>query len=136
MTDFNTITFEQVDMLHSMQIEEFGGLQGGFPDTQERVESCFAQIEPIFGCDRYSIIEEKASALLYFLAKNHCYQDGNKRIAFSCCDVFLTINGKELTLSEEDATELTLNVAKSDKKGEEVEIYIKEIAKVIKENCI
>lgn len=136
MTNFITLSFEQVNMLHSMQIEEFGGLQGDFPDTQEKVESCLAQIEEVFGYDRYASIEEKASALLYFLTKNHCYQDGNKRIAFTCCDVFLTINGKELTLSEEEATKLTLDVAKSNKKGEEIESYIKGIATIIKENCI
>ncbi len=119
-----------------MQIEEFGGLPGGFPDTKERVESSLAQIEEVFGYDRYSSIEEKASALLYFFAKNHCYRDGNKRIAFTCCDVFLSINGKELTLSEKEATKLTLDVAKSNKKGEEIESYIKGIATILKENCI
>ena len=66
---FNTLNFEQVNMLHIDSLEEFGGLPGGFPDTQERVESSLAQIEEVFGYDRYSTIEEKASALLYFFVK-------------------------------------------------------------------
>ena len=134
---FNTLNFEQVNMLHSNSIEEFGGLPGRLPDTQERVESSLAQIEKVFGYDRYSSIEEKASALLYFFAKNHCYRDGNKRIAFSICDIFLFLNGKDLTLPEDEAIKLVLEVAESDKRGQEIESYIKEdIAIKIKKNCI
>lgn len=131
-----TLTFEQVDMLHASSIDEFGGLKGSFNDTQERVESCLAQIDVVFGYERYKTIEEKAGALLYFLAKNHCYVDGNKRVAFACCDVFLLINGKELTLSEDDATTLVNNVASSNVSGQAIDEYIKVIANTIKENCI
>ncbi len=86
--EYKTLNFEQVDMLHNLSIEEFGGLKGSFPDTKERVQSTLAQIEEFFGYERYKTIEEKASALLYFFTKNHCYNDGNKRLAFSCCDIF------------------------------------------------
>lgn len=133
---YQTLNFEQVDMVHKLNIEDFGGLKGSFPDTKDRVKSVLAQIEEFFGYERYKTIEEKASALLYFFTKSHCYIDGNKRLAFSCCDIFLTINGKELTLSEEEAIILVLEIAQSNKRGEEIEEYIRQISNRLKENCI
>lgn len=49
----------------------------------------------------------------YGLAKNHCFVDGNKRIALIAVYTFLAINGIELTASEVDAAEFFLNLAAS-----------------------
>ena len=31
--------------------------------------------------------------LLFFIAKDHCFVDGNKRTAFNVCEIFLASNG-------------------------------------------
>jgi death on curing protein len=37
------------------------------------------------------------------LRRNHCFPDGNKRIALAIIDVFMQLNGFELIAREEDA---------------------------------
>lgn len=45
------------------------------------------------GKDVYPSLEEKAAHLLYFLVKNHCFMDGNKRIAAALFLWFMEKNG-------------------------------------------
>lgn len=40
----------------------------------------------------YNSLEEEAAALMESLGNNHCFFDGNKRIAFTAADVFLRRN--------------------------------------------
>jgi death on curing protein len=49
----------------------------------------------------------------YGLVKNHCFIDGNKRIALIATYTFLSINGIELTASEVDAASFFVELAAS-----------------------
>jgi death-on-curing protein len=64
-----------------------------------------------FGEDAYPTIELKAAALLHSLARNHPLVDGNKRLSWLAVVVFLDLNGCEVTLSDEAAFQLVMNVA-------------------------
>lgn len=83
------------------QVRDYGLLQAALvrPQTQ------------LFGDDAYPELHLKAAALLHSLVKNHCLVDGNKRLGFACAAVFLAVNGKPLTLSQDDAYRLTMAVA-------------------------
>jgi death on curing protein len=52
-----------------------------------------------------------AASYGYGLIKNHCFLDGNKRIALIAIYTFLSINGIELTASEVDAASFFLELA-------------------------
>jgi death on curing protein len=54
-----------------------------------------------------------ASSYAYGLAKNHCFIDGNKRIAFTIASLFLLINNFELIASESDSIKTFLDLAAS-----------------------
>jgi death on curing protein len=60
-----------------------------------------------------------AAAYGYGLIKNHCFVDGNKRIALIVVYTFLSINGIELTASEVDAASFFLELAASQSSQEE-----------------
>lgn len=65
-----------------------------------------------FGDDwLHPTIHEQAAAYLFHLAKNHPFIDGNKRTAFAVMITFLELNGYQLSLSEEAAFQLVLQVA-------------------------
>ena len=53
--------------------------------TQRSLEGIFGNVfQSVFGEDAYPTVEEKAAHLLYFVVKNHPFNDGNKRCgAFS-----------------------------------------------------
>ncbi|MDQ1538035.1 MAG: death on curing protein [Actinomycetota bacterium] len=65
----------------------------------------------VFGKDAYATLEEKAGALLHSLARNHALIDGNKRLSLAATIAFLGINGRRLTLSNDQAYELVIEVA-------------------------
>ncbi|MPY79526.1 MAG: type II toxin-antitoxin system death-on-curing family toxin [Actinophytocola sp.] len=65
----------------------------------------------IFGKDAYPAVVEKAAALLHSLARNHGLIDGNKRLALSATFTFLGINGRMLTLTNDEAYDLVMAVA-------------------------
>jgi death on curing protein len=64
-----------------------------------------------FGADAYPTLDEKAAALLHSLTRNHALIDGNKRLALSGLIAFYGINGRRLTLTNDEAYELVMTVA-------------------------
>ncbi len=64
-----------------------------------------------FGLDAYDGLEQKAGALLHALARNHALIDGNKRLALAATIAFLGLNGYRLTLTNEEAYTLVIEVA-------------------------
>ena len=64
-----------------------------------------------FGLDAYDTLEQKAAALLHSLARNHALVDGNKRLALAATIAFLGLNGYRLTLTNDEAYTLVIEVA-------------------------
>ena len=73
-----------------------------------------------FAEDAYATVELKAAALLHSLARNHPLVDGNKRLSWLAVVVFLDLNGCEVTLSDEEAFQLVMDVACDDIELEEI----------------
>lgn len=65
----------------------------------------------IFGTAAYPTLERKAAALLHSLARNHALADGNKRLAWLATVVFLDLNGRAISLTDDEAFNLVVNVA-------------------------
>jgi death-on-curing protein len=65
----------------------------------------------VFGRDAYPALDEKAAALLHSLARNHALVDGNKRLALAGLIAFLGVNGRRLTLTNDEAYDLVTNIA-------------------------
>ncbi len=65
----------------------------------------------VFGTDAYPTLETKAAALLHSLARNHALVDGNKRLALAATLAFLGMNGHPLTLTNDEAYDLVMEVA-------------------------
>lgn len=65
----------------------------------------------VFGKDAYPTLDAKAAALLHSLARNHALIDGNKRLALAALLAFYGLNGRRLTVTNEAAYDLVMNVA-------------------------
>ena len=81
------LTADEVIYIQKELIKEFGGSFG----IRDRKSLESAVMRPQSGY--YKNIIEEASALMESLAMNHCFVDGNKRIAFFATDIFLRMNG-------------------------------------------
>jgi len=76
----NYLTVEEVVRLQGMVIAQSGGLPG--VKNLALVESAAALPRQTFGgTDLYPSLAEKAAAIGFSLARNHAFNDGNKRIA-------------------------------------------------------
>jgi death-on-curing protein len=87
---------------------------GGEPTVRDYglLESALARPRATaFGSDAYLGLDAKAAALLHSLARNRALIDGNKRLALAGTIAFYGVNGPGLTLSNDQAYELIVDVA-------------------------
>ena len=64
-----------------------------------------------FGLDAYATIQQKATALLHSVARNHPFADGNKRTATVAAIFMLAVNGLRVNWEASQALALILAVA-------------------------
>lgn len=103
--------------VHDAQIAEHGGGQGlrdeGLLEAAlDRPRNLFHYGEP----DMAAL----AAAYAYGLAKNHPFVDGNKRTSFVACELFLAINGHELTMDDTEAVTTWLALAAGELEEEQL----------------
>ena len=79
----------EVKAVHLALIALFGGGGHGIRDLSA-LDSAVTRPQSGY----YADLEEEAGALLESLLINHPFVDGNKRVAFASCDVFLRLNGR------------------------------------------
>ncbi len=100
----------QILELHRQIISQSGGSLG-IRDIGA-LESALAQPKMTF--DRkelYSTLEEKAAALAFSLSSNHPFVDGNKRVAHAAMEVFLFLNGHEISAPVDEQEKLFSKLA-------------------------
>jgi len=111
------LTTDSVMRIHARSLDEFGGL-GGISDPGA-VESAVMAVQNHFNYTGGDIFD-LAAVLLWHLASDHPFADGNKRTALASAMVFLAINGIELAQNDDLFEALTLSVAKGEMKKEQV----------------
>jgi death-on-curing protein len=89
-----------VEAVQFDQIQSHGGLAGLRDDAP--LESALARPRNRFAYGRKPDLATLAAAYAFGLARDHPFQDGNKRIAFLTAVVFLGLNGYDLEVSDED----------------------------------
>ena len=89
-------TLQETLELHDQLILRFGGSEG--VRDLGLLES--ALVRPQTGY--YDTLSMQAAALLQSLCQNHCFVDGNKRVAFASTAIFLRMNGYRLSVKPDD----------------------------------
>ena len=91
-------------------------------------DSAVARPRAGFGGEEfYPTIEAKAASLLFGLARNHAFIDGNKRVAVLAALQFLNANGHDLDLSHvEEAFKTVVQVASGDLSLVDLTIWIED----------
>jgi death-on-curing protein len=107
--------------LHADLVVTFGGLAG--IRDEGLLESALARPPNLAAYGEPSLFE-LAAAYIFGLAKNHAFVDGNKRIAFVAADVFLQLNGFELTAAEPEAVIVIRDLAAGELGEAEIAAWI------------
>lgn len=104
---------EDVLAIHRRVVVGFGG----DPGLRDRgpLESAVAMPRAMFaGAYLHTDLPHMAAAYHYHLCANHPFVDGNKRTAFVAVELFLDLNGHELTADDAGCVVTMLQVAAGD----------------------
>lgn len=90
------VTLDEALRIHELLIEAFGGAAG--VRDMGLIES--ALLRPQTGY--YADLIEEAAALWESLAMNHGFVDGNQRVAYACLEMFLQLNGADISATNDE----------------------------------
>ena len=119
------INLRVVKAFHDRQINEHGGLpglrdEGLLLSALSRPENAYHYSE------QKPDLAELAAAYGFGLAKNHPFNDANKRTALIAMRLFLKLNGYDLAASAEDKYKTIISVAASDISEGELAQWVRE----------
>ncbi len=106
------LTARDILVIHRAQLAEHGGLPG--IKDENALESTLARPQQVLHYNPEAKLFELGASLGYGFAKNHVFNDGNKRVAFMSMFTFLGANDWRLNVPEPEAVSITLGVAASE----------------------
>ena len=123
MRDFVWILDEAVLAVHDEQLAEHGGLQG-IRDLGA-VQSALARPRNLASYEDCEDVARLAAAYAYGIVKHHGFSDGNKRTALVTADLFLMLNGYELSSAPAENVLTILGVADGSLSEDELAIWFR-----------
>jgi death on curing protein len=117
MTEPFWIDSAEICAIQSEILAESGGTPGVL--NTGALESTLNKPKNLYYYSENATLAQLAASYGYGLVKNHCFVDGNKRIALIAVYTFLSINGVELTATEVEAADFFLRLAASQESQEE-----------------
>ena len=123
MRDIVWILDEIVLAVHDEQLAEHGGLPG--IRNLGAVQSALARPRNLASHQECDDIAQLAAAYAYGIARNHGFADGNKRTALVIADLFLMLNGYELTSLPAENVLTILAVADGSMPEEELVAWVR-----------
>ena len=131
MTEPVWINLRVIKAFHDRQINEHGGLpglrdEGLLLSALSRPENAYRYSDPKLD------VAELAAAYGFGLAKNHPFNDANKRTALISVRLFLKLNGYNLAASPEDKYKTIIRLAASDMSEDEFAQWIRKNLEAIK----
>ncbi len=119
-----------VRQLHKRAIAQYGGLEP-IATYDEKLEATLSRPQQLEYYNAEVTLSELAASYGFGLVKNHCFSDGNKRIAFYVVFICLQINGYALQAAEADAAQTIENVATGELSESEFAKWIESNIKVL-----
>ena len=104
------LTAEHIKKLHSLLLEETGGLDG-IRDERLLDSAVHVPFQTFDGRYLYATMEQKAARLGHSLIQNHAFIDGNKRIGILAMLTFLELNGFPIDATDDELIAIGLGVA-------------------------
>ena len=117
------LTKEQILMLHNELIRETGG-SGGLRGEGLLDSALNAPFQGFGDVDSFPSLQQKGSRLGYGLICNHAFVDGNKRIGAHAMLLFLSLNGIELEYTQNELSDMILDVAAGNLRFEDMVKWI------------
>ena len=125
MTDPVWVPLRAVISIQAELIAEHGGLAG--PPRLGDLEAALGRPVNLHAyAESPPSLPRLAAAYGFALARGHCFPDGNKRVALAIIDVFLRMNGLELSADEMDAVDTIQSLAAGELTEDELARWVTE----------
>lgn len=124
MKDIRWLAKNEILILHAETIIGFGGPHGLRDDGL--LESALHRPKNRRHYEPEASLFALAAAYAFGLAKNHPFEDGNKRIAYLAIRSFLHRNGVRFEPDEADAVEVIVNLARGSLSEAALAVWIEE----------
>lgn len=130
MTEAEPLLLEVEHILdaHSVSIEMYGGAAGILDPGG--IESIIGSVRNALSYQSMSIFEI-AAKYGYKIIKNHCFEDGNKRVGAYVSCVYLLSQGFVFDYTQQEAIDIFLGVATSNVSEAELAAWLKSKAAVL-----
>ena len=113
-----------IRVIYGELLAEHGGLAGSIDENMLGATLARPQQLEHYSNPDCPTLFQLAASYGFGFARNHCFKDGNKRVALVAIDVFLELNGMELAAAEEDAVLTIEALAAGDMSEEELVTWI------------
>jgi death on curing protein len=110
---------DEVLQVHRRVLDEFGGLPG--VRDEGLLDSALLAAPNRLHYEQAGL-PTLAATYAYHLTRNHPFVDGNKRVGAAVAEVFLRLNGAQLTATNDEIVDLFLGIASGNKSRDEVEV--------------
>ncbi|WP_127585531.1 type II toxin-antitoxin system death-on-curing family toxin [Paenibacillus koleovorans] len=129
------LTVEEIIFFNTMLIEEHGGKEMiGVKDIGLLDSAVNRPKMTAFGKELYDDPFKKAGALLESLAKNHCFQNANKRTSLLAMTTFLALNGYMFEMGQKEIEDFIVDIVVGKYSLEQVIMIIEEHSHQMSEN--
>ncbi|WHZ03404.1 type II toxin-antitoxin system death-on-curing family toxin [Neobacillus sp. YX16] len=127
MSEIEYLTLEDIIEAHKKGYKEFGGGAPYHADFNCVARRAFDPQAGFGTHEEYPGLFLKAAVYFHRIITSHCFSDGNKRAAILSTDLFLVLNGYELSASEDELFDFALTVADHETRPpvEDVENWIR-----------
>lgn len=119
------LLLEDILRFHSALAASDIPVEDGIRDLALLESAVNAPFQTFGGEDLYPDITDKAARLLYGIANNHAFVDGNKRTAVHATEMFLLINGISLECDDIEMENIIIGVADNTISYEELSEWMK-----------
>jgi death on curing protein len=122
------IKIEEVERIHDILIEKFGGLKG--IRDQGALDSAINRPYQTFdGQDLYPDPTDKAAAIFESIISNHPFIDGNKRTAYVLMRLMLLSNEIDIHVAQEEKFNFVIKAAEGKLNLDQIRAWISKYLK-------
>ena len=118
------IAFKEVEKIHDILIEKFGGAKG-IRDRAALESAINRPYQTFDGRDLYSDPAAKAAAIFESIISNHPFVDGNKRTAYVLMRLILLENGLDIKVGQDKKYDFVIKAAKGELAFDQISKWIK-----------
>ena len=122
MTDW--LERRDVDYNYKFLMAQHGGPKG--PPDEDALAATLARPQQLLAYEPESNLFELAASYGYGFARNHCFPDGNKRIALAAMDIFLMLNNVDLVPDEAEAVVIVNEIAADELSQEDLASWLEQ----------